>query len=125
MSDGNISALVAGPTRRKVIAGMVAALGGLAAGPCVSGQSQANQEKMKEAQSTGVEGLLTYLHQEIDIKTSRQRIYDALLDQYEEGATAADAQAMFDAIHAVDRPSLEDIYLRLTGDGTRIEGSIR
>jgi hypothetical protein len=25
----------------------------------------------------------------------------------------------------VDRPSLEDIYLRLTGDDTRIEGSIR
>jgi len=30
--------------------------------------------------STGVEGLLTYLHQEVDIKANRQRIYDALLD---------------------------------------------
>jgi len=43
-------------------------------------RAQENQEKIKEAMSTGVEGLLTYLHQEIDIKASRQRIYDALMD---------------------------------------------
>jgi activator of HSP90 ATPase len=81
INESKISnAMVVAPTRRKLIGGMVAALGSLAVGPSVSGQAQANQESMNEAQSTGVEGLLTYLHQEIDIKASRQRIYDALLD---------------------------------------------
>jgi activator of HSP90 ATPase len=81
MNEGNSPcALVAAPTRRKLIAGVVVALGGLAAGSRVWGQPRASQEKMKEAQSSGVEGLLTYLHQEIDIKASRQSIYDALLD---------------------------------------------
>jgi activator of HSP90 ATPase len=76
----NSNALVAAPTRRKLIAGVAAALGGLVAGTHAWGKSQENQEKIKEPQSTGVEGLLTYLHQEIDIKANRQRIYDALLD---------------------------------------------
>src|ERR1700756_3993733 len=81
MNEGKIAcAQVAAPTRRKMIAGVAAALGGLAAAPSVLGQADKNQEPMKEAQSTGVEGLLTYLHQEIDIKASRQRIYEALLD---------------------------------------------
>jgi activator of HSP90 ATPase len=81
MSEGkNPCAPVAAPARRKLIAGAAAALGGLAAGPSVWGKAQENQEKIKEPQSTGVEGLLTYLHQEVDIKASRQRIYDALLD---------------------------------------------
>lgn len=81
MSDGkNPCALVGAPTRRKLIAGVAMALGGLAVDPSVWGSAQENQEKIKEAMSTGVEGLLTYLHQEIDIKASRQRIYDALLD---------------------------------------------
>jgi activator of HSP90 ATPase len=44
------------------------------------GKSQDNQEKNKEPQSTGVEGLLTYLHQEVDFKAGRQRIYEALVD---------------------------------------------
>jgi uncharacterized protein YndB with AHSA1/START domain len=68
------------PTRREVIAGAAMAFGGLAAGSGVWGKAQQNQQKMTEPQSTGVEGLLTYLHQEIDIKASAQRIYDALLD---------------------------------------------
>lgn len=81
MSDGkNPCALVGAPTRRKLIAGVAMALGGLAVDHSVWGSAQENQEKIKEAMSTGVEGLLTYLHQEIDIKASRQRIYDALLD---------------------------------------------
>jgi activator of HSP90 ATPase len=81
MSEGtNPCALVAAPTRRKLISSVAVMLSGLAAGPSVWGEAQENQEKMKEAPSTGVEGLLTYLHQEIDIKASRQRIYDALLD---------------------------------------------
>jgi activator of HSP90 ATPase len=81
MSEGmNPCALAAAPTRRKLIASVVVALGGLAAGPCAWGKAQENQEKMNETQSTGFEALLTYLHQEIDIKASRQRIYDVLLD---------------------------------------------
>ena len=75
----NSNALVAAPTRRKLIAGVAVALGGLVSGTAW-GKAQENQEKIKEAQSIGVEGLLTYLHQEIDIKANRQRIYDALLD---------------------------------------------
>ncbi|HEY2822080.1 MAG TPA: SRPBCC domain-containing protein [Candidatus Acidoferrum sp.] len=63
-------------TRRKLITGAVAAVGGLIASPVLSEA----QEKIKEPQSTGIEGLLTYLHQEIDIKASRERIYEALLD---------------------------------------------
>jgi activator of HSP90 ATPase len=69
-------------TRRKLITGAVAAVGGLMAGPRVWGNSGSDedQEKIKEPQSTGVEGLLTYLHQEIEIKSSRHRVYEALLD---------------------------------------------
>ena len=67
-------------TRRKMISGAIVAVGGLIVGPCVLDKARANQEKIKEPQSTGLEGMLTYLHQEIDIKASRQRIYDALLD---------------------------------------------
>ena len=78
MNDGNNrNARLVAPTRRNVIAGIAAALG---ASPCVWGQAQTKQESTKEAQSAGVEGLLTYLHQEIAVKASRQRIYDALLD---------------------------------------------
>src|SRR5258706_4874375 len=81
MSEGkNPSKLLSVPTRRRLIAGVAMALGGLAMKPGVWASAQENQEKIKEAMSTGVEGLLTYLHQEVDIKASRQRIYDALLD---------------------------------------------
>jgi activator of HSP90 ATPase len=66
-----------GLTRRQVVAGVAMALGSVAAGPVALGRAQA---QMAEAQSTGAEGLLTYLHQEIEIKASPQRIYDALLD---------------------------------------------
>jgi len=70
------------PSRRKLLIGAAAAIGGSMAVPRAWSQSEAmkNQEKTKESQSTGVEGLLTYLHQEIEIKASRQRIYEALLD---------------------------------------------
>ena len=78
----NLSGLVSGATRRRVILGAVAAVGGSLIVPRVWCDSQVaeNQEKIKEPQSKGIEGLLTYLHQEIEIKTSRQRIYEALLD---------------------------------------------
>jgi activator of HSP90 ATPase len=73
----NSSALVDEPQRRQMIAGVAMAFVGMAAGSVV----WANEpERRAEAQSTGVEGLLTYLHQEIDIKASAQRIYEVLLD---------------------------------------------
>jgi activator of HSP90 ATPase len=76
----NLRALANAPARRQWIAGVAVALGGLASGLRVLGKAQENQQKISEPQSMGVEGLLTYLHQEVDIKASRQRIYDALLD---------------------------------------------
>jgi activator of HSP90 ATPase len=73
----NLTALTSAQTRRRLIYGMAVAFGGLAASSSIQGETQPN---MAEAQSTGTEGLLTYLHQEIDIKANPQRIYDALLD---------------------------------------------
>ena len=71
---------LAAPTRRKLLASAALAIGGVAAGPTVWGRVVESQEKNQESQSTGLEGLLTYLHQEIDVKASRQRIFEALLD---------------------------------------------
>jgi len=65
------------PTRRQMIAGVGVVLGGLAVGSSVRGQTQ---QKMAETQSSGLAGLLTYLHQEIPIQASPQRIYEVLLD---------------------------------------------
>lgn len=64
-------------TRRKLFRGMAIAIGGLALAPSLRGE---DQPAMKEQQSTGTEGLLTYLHQEIGIHANSDRIYDALLD---------------------------------------------
>lgn len=64
-------------TRRQLMAGAGVLLGGLVS---VSRIWAEPQESMTEAQSTGMEGLLTYLHQEVEIKASAHRIYDALLD---------------------------------------------
>jgi hypothetical protein len=75
----NSCALLTAHTRRKLITSVVVALGGLAAGVPMLGKGQ-EKEEIKEPQSTGLEGLLTYLHQEVDVKASRQRIYDVLLD---------------------------------------------
>jgi activator of HSP90 ATPase len=73
----NLTALTRMQTRRQLVYGITVAFGGLVAGSSIQGQSQTT---MTEPQSTGTEGLLTYLHQEIEIKASPQRIYDALLD---------------------------------------------
>ena len=66
------------PTRRQVIAGVAIAFGGLAAGSEILGQAQ--QPQMQEAPSTAANQTRTFLHQEIDLKASAQRIYDVLLD---------------------------------------------
>jgi activator of HSP90 ATPase len=69
------SALI--PTRRQVVAGLAIAVGSCVIAPGTKAETQSN---MTEPQSTGTEGLLTYLHQEIEMNVSPQRIYDALLD---------------------------------------------
>jgi activator of HSP90 ATPase len=73
----NPSAIAKLATRRQMIAGVGIAIGGLAAGSRVFGQAQ---QKMTETQSTGLAGLLTYLHQEIPINAKPERIYGILLD---------------------------------------------
>src|SRR5215471_9714319 len=75
-------------TRRGLISAASLAIGGIAA---VSGAREG--AKMAEAQSTGTEGLLTYLHQEVDLEASPARAYGALLDSREFAAfTGAPAQ---------------------------------
>lgn len=64
-------------TRRRVMAGLALAVGSLSASIQARGQAQMN---MTEARSTGTEGLLTYLHQEVDFSATSQRIYNILLD---------------------------------------------
>jgi activator of HSP90 ATPase len=64
-------------TRRTLIAGAAIAFGGLAAGSKLWANGQ---QKTTEPQSTGTEGLLTYLHQEIAIQAVPHRVYEALLD---------------------------------------------
>jgi activator of HSP90 ATPase len=65
-------------TRRQVIASVAIAFGGLAAGSAIGGQTQ--QPAMKEAPSTTANQTRTSLHQEVDFKSSPQRIYEVLLD---------------------------------------------
>jgi activator of HSP90 ATPase len=62
------------PDRRQMIAGTVAALGGLATSAGAWGKAQ------QEPPSTGADALRTYLHQEIDINAAPARIYELLLD---------------------------------------------
>ena len=73
----NPAAIVFGPTRRQVIAGVGMAFGGLAVSPEIWGRAQ---QAAPEPQSTGADKLRTSLHQEVDIKASPQRIYEVLLD---------------------------------------------
>jgi activator of HSP90 ATPase len=70
-----LTALRRTPTRRQLMIGAA-----IVGGSFATGSLHAQAQQMSEAQSTGTEGLLTYLHQEIEIKATPQRIYDALLD---------------------------------------------
>lgn len=65
-------------TRRQVIAGVAVAIGSLAVTSEAWGT--APQQDMKEIPSTAANQSRTSLHQEVDFKASRQRIYEALLD---------------------------------------------
>jgi activator of HSP90 ATPase len=71
---GNPKTVVVELTRRRALAGVAFAVGSLTAS--AGGQVQMN---MKEEQSAGTEGLLTYLHQEVVLNATPQRIYDVLL----------------------------------------------
>ncbi len=62
-------------TRRQVARATAITIFGLAAGSRIWAQ-----QPMKEVQSTGAEGKLTYLHQEIELKAKASRIYEVLLD---------------------------------------------
>jgi activator of HSP90 ATPase len=76
-SRGDSKALQPVTARRSVIAGLVMAIGGLAAR---SSRAACPQQQTAAGQSTGAEGLLTYLHQEVDFHAAPHRIYEALLD---------------------------------------------
>ena len=64
-------------TRRQVIAAAAVALGGLAAGSSIWAKAQ---KTIKETPSPTANQTRTSLHQEVEFKTSPQRIYEALLD---------------------------------------------
>ena len=63
------------PTRRRVAIGIATLLGGLAAGSTAPAQ-----QTIQEIPATGANKTRTSLHEDINIKASPQRIYDALLD---------------------------------------------
>lgn len=64
------------PTRRRTIAGIAAAMGGLAVSPRLRGQ----QPEIHEVPSTPANHARTALHQEVDFKAPPSRIYEVLLD---------------------------------------------
>jgi activator of HSP90 ATPase len=66
------------PTRRQALAGVAVLAGSLAAAQ--ETWAQAQQPTMKEKPSAGADKSRTYLHQEVDLRASRQRIYEALMD---------------------------------------------
>jgi carboxypeptidase Taq len=53
----------------------------------------------------------------------KEHIYDALLDEYEEGATAADARAMFDAIKGPQVDLVKEIQAQPETDDTWLYGT--
>jgi len=66
------------PTRRQLIAGAAAALGGLAGASTFSGQT--SQPDMPETPGTAANQARTSLHQEVELMATAQRIYGVLLD---------------------------------------------
>ncbi len=65
-------------TRRRILSGMVIALGSLA--PGLEGWTSPQQQAMKQTPSTTANQSRTSLHQEIDFRATPQRIYEILLD---------------------------------------------
>jgi activator of HSP90 ATPase len=65
------------PSRRQLLTGAAATLGVVATSSSLFGKAP---QSMTEKQSTGADATRTSLHQEIDLKTSQQKIYEILLD---------------------------------------------
>ncbi|MGB9069917.1 MAG: SRPBCC family protein [Candidatus Acidiferrales bacterium] len=65
------------PTRRQCLAGAAVTLGTLITSSALSGKPQ---QAMTEKHSTGADATRTYLHQEVDLEASPQKIYEVLLD---------------------------------------------
>jgi len=65
-------------TRRQIIVGTVLAIGGLAAGAELRGQTP--PQSMQEGPSTPVNAARTSLRQEVVLKAEPRRIYEAILD---------------------------------------------
>jgi activator of HSP90 ATPase len=83
-------------TRRQIIAGIAAALGGFAASRYVWAQAQQQQNTI-EAPSTAANQARTSLHQDIELKASPQRIYEILLDSKQFAAFTGMPPASIDA----------------------------
>src|SRR5271170_3177292 len=66
------------PTRRQLIVSATIAVGGLAAAAGL--RAQAPQDSMKQLPSTPANDTRTALHQEVVLKATPKRIYEALLD---------------------------------------------
>ncbi|HEX3821108.1 MAG TPA: SRPBCC family protein [Candidatus Sulfotelmatobacter sp.] len=76
MNTNSASAVLAGSTRRQVVAGIIAAC----SVPLFSGAAWGHgQDKMTSIPSTAANKDRTSLHQEIDYKAAPSRIYEALL----------------------------------------------
>ncbi len=65
------------PTRRQCLVGAAATLGALVTSSALRGKPQ---QAMTEKQSTGADATRTFLHQEVELKASPQKIYEILLD---------------------------------------------
>jgi activator of HSP90 ATPase len=78
MNENNPAVLLHVSTRRQALAGVAIAVGGLAARSNLWGQTP--QQPMQEAPGTAANRSRTFLHQEVDVKATPQRIYDVLLD---------------------------------------------
>jgi activator of HSP90 ATPase len=65
------------PSRRRVVAGIAMAFGSLATGAKLWAKTQ---QQMQEAPSTAANRTRTFLHHEVDFKSTPQRIYEILLD---------------------------------------------
>jgi activator of HSP90 ATPase len=74
----NLAVLDAPSTRRQMISGVAVAIASLAAGSELLAMAQ--QQGMKEAPGTAANEKRTSLHQEVELKGTPRRIYDALLD---------------------------------------------
>ena len=78
MDKNNPATLLPISTRRQALVGVAIVVGGMAANSNLWGQTP--QQPMKEAPAIAANRSRTSLHQEVDLKTTPQRVYDVLLD---------------------------------------------